>query len=96
MYGYPSHQQPQMMAKKRKHPFELFVGDLSYFCQEKHLIDLFSQYGTVVSARIKRPDHPAPPGRTLMYGFVCLDSKESTQAAVQNLHRSLFMGRHIR
>ncbi len=86
----------QGFAKKRKHPFELFVGDLSYFCQEKHLIELFSQFGTVVSARIKRPDHPAPPGRTLMYGFVCMDSAEATQASVKALHRSLFMGRRIR
>ncbi len=76
-----------------RHPNELFVGDLSFFCQEYHLEQLFSQYGPVVEARVKRSDRG---GRTLMYGFVRMaDLNHAIQAAAET-NGKLHMGRVMR
>ncbi len=79
------------------HPFvqaiELFVGNLSYFCNEEELCDLFNQYGTVVHARIIRSDDKT---RSLMYGFVLMATKQEMDGISQLLNGHLFMGRHLR
>ena len=75
------------------HPLEIFVGDLSYFCQEHHLFDLFSIYGPVTEARVKRSDRG---NRTLMYGFVRMKELKDAQEAVAALQGKLYMGRAMR
>ncbi len=76
-----------------RHPNEIFVGDLSFFCQEKQLIDLFSKYGPVAEARVKRSDRG---NRTLMYGFVRMEELQNALSAVSDLQGKLYMGRAMR
>jgi RNA recognition motif-containing protein len=82
-----------MTKRRMRNPNELFVGDLSYFCRECHLIHLFSKYGNVSEVRIKRND---VKGKTLMYGFVRLDNIKSALAAATELNNSIFMGRRMK
>ncbi len=37
-------------------PLELFVGNLSYFCTEEDLYELFNQFVNVTSVRVMRAD----------------------------------------
>jgi RNA recognition motif-containing protein len=74
-------------------PLALFVGDLSFFCAEKDLRDLFSNYGTVQRIEIKRGK---ATGDSLMHGFVEMDSPASVERALNALHGTKFMGRNLR
>ena len=76
-----------------RNPNEIFVGDLSFFCQESHLIQLFGTFGKVDEARIKRSDRG---GRTLMYGFVRMVEHSAAAAAATALNGKLHMGRVMR
>ncbi len=72
---------------------ELFVGDLSYFCREQHIQQLFSNIGKVVSVRIRRSDRR---GHSLMHGFIKMTTPEDAQRAVASYDGYLFMGRRMR
>lgn len=76
-----------------RNPNELFVGDLSFFCTEQHLQELFSTYGPVSEARIKRSDRG---NRTLMYGFVRMEELKHALQAAAELNGKLYMGRAMR
>ena len=77
-----------------ENPNELFVGNLSFFCTEKDLDYLFSPFGKVANIRIKRNEKNGR--RSLMYGFVCMDTFEGAVKASEQLHQKLFMGRNVK
>lgn len=70
----------------------IFLGDLSYFCSEQDLAQLFSKFGKVIHVRIPR----SPQGDSLMHGFISLDSPLSALEAVKNCNGLEFMGRVLR
>jgi RNA recognition motif-containing protein len=74
-------------------PLALFVGDLSFFCIEENLYDLFSGCGRVVNVEIKRGK---ATGDSLMHGFVEMDSDQALDSAINTLNGQKFMGRKIR
>jgi RNA recognition motif-containing protein len=76
-----------------KHPYELFVGDLSFFCEEKDLLDLFTRFGSVDNCRIVRNDSK---NRSLMFGFVCMSTLEEAVAATNALNNFMYMGRAMK
>ncbi len=82
-----------MSQTKLRHPNEIFVGDLSFFCQESHLEQLFQKYCAVAEVRIKRSDRGS---RTLMYGFVRLVNMADAVKSVTELNGLMFMGRRLR
>jgi RNA recognition motif-containing protein len=69
----------------------IFVGDLSYFCEEKHLLDLFSPFGPVLSVIVRR----GKEGNSLQYAFVIMSEADAYAACVA-LNGSKFMGRKLR
>lgn len=73
-------------------PGTVFVGNLSFFCNETHLRELVSTYGEVREVEVVRSRN----GNSLLYGFVDFASPVDGENAVQILHRTLFMGRRIR
>ncbi len=79
--------------RRMRNPNELFVGDLSFFCTEEDLYRLFGNFGVVAEARIKRSDKG---GKTLMYGFVRMDSLPPALEAAKYLNGNLYMGREIK
>lgn len=71
--------------------FNIFAGDLSFFCTEDDLVQLFSRFGNVEGAVIRR----GKQGDTLLYGFVKMNDSDATEA-VRQLQGQYFMGRRIR
>lgn len=69
----------------------IFVGDLSYFCARQDLLDLFSQFGPVSSAVVRKSKSNEP----LHYGFVELPSS-CARKAVEVLQGTYFLGRKMR
>lgn len=72
---------------------ELFVGDLSYFCREQHIQQLFSSIGRVISVRIRRSDRR---GHSLMHGFAKMASVEDAQRVVATFDGYMFLGRKMK
>lgn len=73
---------------------ELFVGDLSFFCRGQHLEELFSHFGTVLSARVQLSEKKSR--HSLMYGFVKMETGEQAKLAIAELNGKMFMGRTMR
>ncbi len=87
---------PAPMAKnavKNYKPNELFIGNLSYFCEEKDLFELFDQYGNVEDVRIIKNDSGT---RSLMFGFVSMSTVHEAREMEKLLNNHLFLGRRIR
>ncbi len=70
----------------------LFLGDLSYFCNENHLVSLFTSLSPVVAVQISR----GARGESLLYGFIELVSEEACIMAARELNGMEFMGRRLR
>lgn len=75
------------MAKK------LYVGNLAYNTTEDGLRNLFSQFGTVVSAKII---FDRDTGNSKGFGFIELESDEEVAAAIAGINGRDFDGRQIR
>lgn len=70
----------------------IFVGDLSYFCNEEDLYSLFAPFGTILTVRVRR----GVTGESLMHGFVALESPTAATTAIRTLDGLEFMGRNIK
>ena len=70
----------------------LFVGDLSYFCTEAHLLNLFSPFGLIISVRIRY----SSAGESHLFAFIKFERRESAVLAKQAMHGCLFLGRRLR
>ncbi len=80
-------------SNSSRNPLEIFVGNLSYFCEKKHLYDLFNQYCTVTNVRIMRSEDKS---RSLMFGFVTLSNRPEVEEICRLMNDHLFQGRHLR
>ena len=70
----------------------LFVGDLSIYCGEADLEQLFAQFGPIEKVTLKRGSSATT---NLSYGFVKFLHRESAEAATV-MKGFVFMGRSIR
>ncbi|MBU1088718.1 RNA-binding protein [Patescibacteria group bacterium] len=70
----------------------LFVGNISYQSTDDSLAQAFSQYGTVVSAKIIKDKFS---GRSRGFGFIEMGTEEEAQAAIQGLNDQPLDGRNI-
>ena len=70
----------------------LFVGNISYQSTDDSLAQAFSQFGTVVSAKIIKDKFS---GRSRGFGFVEMSTEEEAKAAVQGLNDQPLDGRNI-
>eukprot|EP01033_Poteriospumella_lacustris_P010274 gene10274-7296_t len=73
----------------------VFVGDLSYFCTEAELTELFTTYGRVDRAIVRR----SREGMTLNYGFLTishLKDNRSPEDMVDVVDGQILLGRQIR
>ncbi|WP_374077759.1 RNA recognition motif domain-containing protein [Bdellovibrio bacteriovorus] len=69
---------------------KLYVGNLSYSMDDQSLGELFSEYGTVESARIVTD---RDSGRSKGFGFVEMSSDEEAQNAIAKLNGTEQQGR---
>lgn len=75
------------MAKK------LYVGNMSYQTTEDQLEDLFSQFGTVLSANVIID---RMTNRSKGFGFVEMEDGDAADAAITALNNTEFDNREIR
>ncbi len=71
---------------------KLYVGNLPFSVVEEQLQGLFSQHGSVVSARIITDKFS---GRSKGFGFVEMESDEEAEKAIAALNGTEFEGRAI-
>jgi RNA recognition motif-containing protein len=87
------HTHPLVPSIPRSQPNEIFVGNLSFFCNEKHLYDYFSLYSHVTNVRITRNVHKH---RSLMFGFVAFKTPQEAREMAKLMDGHFFMGRYLR
>lgn len=85
---------PIPVGSPQRDPLEIFVGNLSYFCEENDLYELFNSYSTVTNVRVMRAN--PEQRRPLLYGFIMLTSRPEVEEMCRLFNGHLFMGRHLR
>lgn len=70
---------------------KLYVGNLLFAVKEEELLNLFSQAGQVVSAKVIRHRD----GRSKGFGFVEMESEDSASKAVEMFNGQDFRGRKL-
>ena len=71
---------------------KLYVGSLPYSTTEQQLSELFSQYGSVQSAKVITDRYT---GQSRGFGFVEMSTGEEAQKAIASLHGSEMGGRTL-
>lgn len=72
----------------------LFLGDLSIYCTERDICQVFASFGPIESIHLKR----VPQGATahLSYGFVRYKHRLSAETALTSMQGAIFLGRPLR
>jgi RNA recognition motif-containing protein len=70
----------------------IYVGNLSWTMTDDDLSNLFSQYGSVGSAKILKDK---VSGRSKGFGFVEMEDDEAARTAISNLNETEVMGRKL-
>ncbi len=81
---------PAQVEEEEGHP-ELFVGNLSFDCDEDILRERFSHYGTLTKCKI-----PMRDGRSRGVGFVEFSSASEAKAALEAENGNELAGRNIK
>lgn len=70
----------------------IYVGNMNFNLSNEDLFNLFSQYGSVTSAKIITDK---ATGRSKGFGFVEMQNDDEARAAISSLHESEVMGRKL-
>jgi len=70
----------------------IYVGNLSWSMTDDDLMNLFTQYGTVSSAKILKDKMN---GRSKGFGFVEMEDDDAARTAISSLHEQEVMGRKL-
>lgn len=70
----------------------IYVGNLSWTMTDEDLSSLFSQFGTVTSAKILKDKMN---GRSKGFGFVEMDDAEAAKTAIASLNENEVQGRKL-
>src|SRR5690606_21026776 len=70
----------------------IYVGNLSWSMTDEDLNNLFTEYGTVSSAKILKDKMN---GRSKGFGFVEMEDDEAARTAIANLNETEVMGRKL-
>jgi RNA recognition motif-containing protein len=70
----------------------IYVGNLSWSMTDEDLNNLFSQYGTITSAKILKDKMS---GRSKGFGFVEMDDAEAAKSAIAALNEQEVQGRKL-
>lgn len=71
---------------------QIFIGKLSFDTVEKSLNELFSQFGTVSSAKVVMDQQTK---RSRGFGFVEMENDEEAKKAIESLHGKAFEGQNL-
>ena len=70
----------------------IYVGNLDYRVDEKDLVDVFSEYGTVSFTKVITDKFN---GRSKGFGFVEMENQDEANKAIQELDGTTFKDRKI-
>lgn len=70
----------------------LYVGNLAYSVNDESLVQQFSRFGSISSAKIMMD---RDTGRSKGFGFVEMDSEAHAQAAIDELNGKMLDGRAL-
>ncbi|HMJ47207.1 MAG TPA: RNA-binding protein [Ferruginibacter sp.] len=70
----------------------IYVGNLSWTMTDDDLMNLFTQYGSVTSAKILKDKMN---GRSKGFGFVEMEDDEAAKTAIANLNETEVQGRKL-
>ena len=70
----------------------IYVGNLSWTMTDDDLMNLFTEHGTVTSAKILKDKMN---GRSKGFGFVEMEDDEAARTAIANLNETEVMGRKL-
>lgn len=70
----------------------IYVGNLSWSMTDDDLLNLFTQYGSVTSAKILKDKMN---GRSKGFGFVEMEDAEAAKTAIANLNETEVQGRKL-
>ena len=70
----------------------IYVGNLSWSMTDDDLMNLFTQYGSVTSAKILKDKMN---GRSKGFGFVEMEDAEAAKTAIANLNETEVQGRKL-
>ena len=70
----------------------IYVGNLSWSMTDEDLSSLFTQYGSVTSAKILKDKMN---GRSKGFGFVEMEDDEAAKTAIANLNETEIQGRKL-
>jgi nucleolin len=79
--------------RREDNPNKLFVGNLTWGCDDGALHQLFSDYGRVVDAKVV---YDRETGRSRGFGFVTLENASEVNSAIKKLDGADFDGRQLR
>lgn len=71
---------------------KLYVGNLSYSVRDDDLLQQFSSFGQVQSAKVMME---RDTGRSKGFGFVEMSSSQEAEAAIQGMHGKNMGGRDL-
>lgn len=71
---------------------KIYIGNLSFNADDQSLVDLFSQYGNVESAKVITD---RDSGRSKGFAFVEMSSDSEAAEAIERLNGSEFSGRNL-
>lgn len=71
----------------------VFVGNLSVFCSERDIQQVFEPYGNIVEIRMAKSEDN---NKHLSYGFVKFDNVASAQLAMGDLNGLILCGRPLK
>ena len=71
---------------------KLYVGNLAYSVRDDSLLQAFSQFGTVTSAKVMMDRET---GRSKGFGFVEMGDDAQAQAAISGMNGQPFGGRNV-
>jgi RNA recognition motif-containing protein len=82
---FSSLQQPQVV------PRTIFVGNLSIYCSESELAEIFSAFGKIESIHLKKKEQG-----NLSYCFVKFTQRAAAEYAIASLNGNILHGRPLR
>lgn len=68
----------------------IYVGNLDYKVDEQDLMDVFTEYGTVTSAKVIKDQFT---GKGKGFGFVEMENEEEAKKAIQELDGATYENR---
>lgn len=80
--------QAQMAKQQEQDPTNLYIANLPMHFTEKHLENMFKDYGTVISTRILRK----PDGFSRCVGFARMESKDKCEQIINTFNNKMLSG----